>query len=114
MVILFAGRVWGIPQPEVRTMIFIQMILFELTIIWNSRSERLSAFEINPLSNKALFISVLASLAATAALMLIPRLRAAFNLAAITARELALSVLTGCTGLLLSPKPFTRPHGRRG
>ncbi len=114
VVILLAGRVWGIPQPEVRTMIFIQMILFELTIIWNSRSERLSAFKINPLSNKALFISVLASLAATAALMLTPPLRAAFNLAAITARELALSVLTGCTGLLLSPKPFTRPHGRRG
>ena len=111
VVILLAGRVWGIPQPEVRTMIFIQMILFELTIIWNSRSERLSAFEINPLSNKALFISVLASLAATAALMLAPPLRAAFNLAAITARELALSVLTGCTGLLLSPKPFTKPRG---
>ena len=106
IIIYLAGNLWAMPQEKVRTMIFIQMVLFELTIIWNSRSEHLSAFEINPLSNKTLLISVLASLAATASLMVIPQLRTAFDLAPLTAKELILPTIMGCMGLLLVPKPF--------
>jgi len=111
IIICLAGNLWAMPQEKVRTMIFIQMVLFELTIIWNSRSEKRSAFEINPLSNKTLLISVVASLAATAALIIIPQLRTAFNLATITPKELILPTVLGCTGLLLTPKPFTKPMG---
>ena len=62
----------GFDISVIRTVIFLQIALFELTIVWNTRSETRSVFKIGFGGNKWLVIAVLISVVSTIAVVYIP------------------------------------------
>ena len=119
-VAVFAFHTWsylsaGLPIPEVvlakaRTAVFVQSILYELFIVWNCRSEKRSLWRLNPLGNKYLMLTVLIALLATAMLLYVPPLQAAFRVVPLSLSDWAILALAASPGLFAVPELF---YGRK-
>jgi len=103
----------GVLIPEsiltkARTAVFLQSVFYELTVVWNCRSEKHGFWKMSPLKNKYLLFSVAMAFTATILLPYIPALQSAFHLAPLALSDLLLAGLAGGLGLFALPEVFFR------
>lgn len=99
---LFKGSVIA----KARTMALTTAIVFELFFIFNCRSEKLSAFRMNPFSNKWLIFAVVITLLLQAMVIYVPFFNSVFGTVPIGLADWILIILVCSSGLLLSPRIF--------
>jgi magnesium-transporting ATPase (P-type) len=64
---------------KARTMVFLTACFYELTVVWNCRSERHNAFKVGCFNNKTLLVAFAISVVTTFAVALIPALQVGFK-----------------------------------
>lgn len=89
---------------KAQTMCFIQATLRELMIVWNCRSERLSAFRLSWTSNKFLLVAELISIFSTIAIVYVPFLQTMFGTVPLGVWEWIVVGSVASSGLLLLPE----------
>lgn len=77
----------GATVAHARTIAVTTMVFFQFFQAWNSRSETLSVFKMNPLSNPFLFYSICAALLAQIAVIYLPQLQWIFRTEPLSAGE---------------------------
>ncbi|MBR3422047.1 MAG: cation-translocating P-type ATPase [Ruminococcus sp.] len=95
-----------------RTAALVTLIMSQLIHVFECKSERRSLFGIDPFSNVKLLLAVAVSMAALAAAVLVPQLRAVFDTVVLTRNELlialglsaAVPVLSGLFGAVFRPR----------
>jgi Ca2+-transporting ATPase len=94
------------------TMTFIQAALFELSVVWNCRSETRSVWRLGRenLRNKSFVLGVLACIILTLSLPYIPVIAPAFHIVPIGISEWAIILFLSSFGLFVLPELFS---GRR-
>jgi Ca2+-transporting ATPase len=96
----------GRALDKARTMAFTTAIMFELFFVFNCRSEKLSAFRVNPFSNKYLVLGILITILLHAMIIYVPFFNSIFGIVPLAASDWLIIVLLASSGLLLSPKVF--------
>lgn len=88
------------------TMTFMQAALFELSVIWNCRSETRSIWRMgrSAFRNKFFTVSTVATILLTVSLPYIPSLAAAFRVVPLTGQEWAIVLGCASIGLLILPE----------
>ncbi|MEX0568281.1 MAG: cation-translocating P-type ATPase, partial [Candidatus Njordarchaeota archaeon] len=89
---------------KIRTVIFLQLALFELFIVWNCRSETRSVWKIGFGGNKWLFLSVVICAFLTVSLVYIHPLTMAFHLVAIDWFDWVFVLSVASLGFLMVPE----------
>ncbi len=77
----------GVSVEKARTTALTTMVFFQFFQAWNSRSERLSIFQMNPISNPFLFYSMVAAIFAQFAVLYVPFLQLVFRTQPLTSNE---------------------------
>ncbi len=103
--------IWGDHFNKARTLAFIQLMFFELIVIWNCRSEHNCFLKVKPWSNKYLLISVLTCMIVSVILPYIEIARTLFNLEPLTPRDWALTLGFSSLGFLVLPEVFIKRNG---
>ncbi len=104
---------YNIATLKARTMVFLVIILCELLLVWNCRSEEKYFWELGIRDNPLLLISVLMGILTTFALIYIHPLNVAFGLTPLTLEEITIAILAALPTLLLIQKWFVRkPQAR--
>jgi Ca2+-transporting ATPase len=93
---------------KARTMTFTTTIFFEMFFVFNCRSEKRSAFRINPLTNKKLIASVLLSILLQIFIIYIPFFQIMFGTVALSTSDWIKILLFSSPGLLVFPEIFMR------
>lgn len=91
---------------KARTMVFTQTMLFEFFLVFNCRSEKKSAFRLNPSENKKLLLAIFVSLALQVLIIYTPVLQAIFNIVPLNLYDWLLVVAFSATALLVLPEVF--------
>lgn len=91
---------------RVRTVVFLQVVLFELMIIWNVRSESKSVFKIGFGGNRLLLAAVISCFLITLLIVYVPPLAAAFHLTPLPLSDWIAILAVGLLGLLIVPEVF--------
>ncbi|MCL6472608.1 MAG: HAD-IC family P-type ATPase [Firmicutes bacterium] len=82
----------GYPLEHARTMALTTVVFTQFFHVFNSRSERISVFRQNPLSNRFLFVSIIAAFLAQMALIYIPAMQTVFRSTPLSIREFLIAV----------------------
>lgn len=90
----------GYDIDHARTVSLTTIVLFQLFNVFNVRSERLSIFQMNMLSNPFLFYSVIASLIAQVSIIYVPSFQFVFRTSALGISDWAVITLVATTVLL--------------
>ncbi len=77
----------GVSLEKARTTAITTMVFFQFFQAWNSRSERLSIFQMNPIGNPFLFYSMVAAIFAQLAVLYVPSLQFIFRTQPLTSSE---------------------------
>lgn len=77
----------GVSIEKARTTALTTMVFFQFFQAWNSRSERLSVFQLNPIGNPFLFYSMVAAVFAQLAVLYVPSLQLVFRTQPLTPNE---------------------------
>ncbi|MEM2351895.1 MAG: cation-translocating P-type ATPase, partial [Thermoproteota archaeon] len=114
LLVLVAGGIFywyyyviGRTLAEARTMAFIIIVLNELFVVWNSRSEKRGVFRLNPLSNKHLIFACLISVITTVAVIYFGIFGTVWLNSLV---DWGVAILASMMGLLILPEIF---YGRR-
>lgn len=94
----------GHSLDKARTMAFMQSALYELVIVWNSRSDKHNAFKVGFTSNKFLLVSVITGMALSFSLVNVPFLASMFRLVTLSLHEWLIVLAVASSGLLLMPE----------
>ncbi len=92
-----------ISLEKARTMVFTTLVMFELLLVFNSRSETKSVFRNNPFTNIKLVVAVLLSAALQLAVIYIPALQPIFGTVALSLNDWGL--IAGFSALALACLP---------
>jgi Ca2+-transporting ATPase len=106
---------WGLASADevvARTMVFTQIVFFELIVVFNCRSETRSVFRLNPASNGWLLAAIGFSALAQVAIVFTPFLQGLFGTAALGAAEWGVVLLGSSLAFLALPELFIRRAGR--
>ena len=98
--------VLGASLDKARTCVFMFMALYELLIVWNSRSEIKNAFRFGLKGNVALLVSVILSLIVTLSLAYIPEVAQAFHLVPPGLNDWLIILIGASAGLFIWPEFF--------
>jgi Ca2+-transporting ATPase len=93
---------------KARTMAFTTIILFQMFFVFNCRSEKRSAFKINPFTNNKLIMSVLFSVILQIIVIYVPFFQAIFETVPLNAYDWAKITVFSLSGLLVLPEVFMR------
>ncbi|NIO44024.1 MAG: HAD-IC family P-type ATPase [Candidatus Aenigmarchaeota archaeon] len=93
---------------KARTMVFTQTMLFEFFFVFNCRSEKKSAFRLNPLKNKKLLIAILISIILQVVIIYTPMLQTIFKVVPLNAMDWVKIIIFSAVGLLVVPEIFIR------
>ena len=93
---------------KARTMIFTQTMMFEFFLVFNCRSEKKSAFRLNPLENKKLLIAILVSLLLQIIIIYTPMLQTIFKVVPLDFMDWILVIIFSAVALLVVPEVFIR------
>ena len=95
---------------EARTATFVQATIFELTSVWNCRSETRSVWRMgrDALKNKFFVTSTIVSIVATLSIVYIPVTARMFGLYPLSPTDLLISIGVGGLGLLVLPEVFMK------
>jgi len=93
---------------KARTMAFTTTIFFEMFFVFNCRSEKRSAFKINPFTNKKLIASVLFSVLLQIIIIYVPFFQIMFKTVPLNIYDWAKIILLSSSGLLVLPEIFMR------
>lgn len=91
---------------KARTMAFTASITFQMFFLFNCRSEKLSAFRLNPFSNKWLIFAVIITFLLQAMVIYVPFFNSIFGTVPIGLFDWAIIILLCSSGLLVSPRIF--------
>mgnify|MGYP000014571689 CR=1 FL=1 len=108
LIFYYALSVMNAHINKARTMVFLFVALFELFVIWNSRSEEKSIFRLKLTDNPYLLISVMIALLTTVSLPYIPFVARAFHLSPLSLNDWLIILPAAATGLLVLPEIFMR------
>jgi len=103
----YYAQILGESMEKIRTIIFLQVALFELTVIWNCRSETKSVFRIGFRGNKWLLISVILCAILTVSLVYTP-LALAFHLVPLNPRDWIAVLAVSVLGFIMLPEVLMR------
>ncbi len=92
----------GVSLARARTIALTTIVFTQFFHVFNSRSERTSVFLQDPTSNRFLFLSILAALAAQIAVVYVPFMRIVFRTTPLSAGEFLIGVAAGASVLLAS------------
>jgi len=92
------------------TLAFIQAVMQELVLVWNSRSEKHNAFKVGFTSNKFLLVTVIVSFFLTVSLCYVPILQVLFGTTPLNPTDWVIVSLVACSGFLVLPEIF---YGRK-
>ena len=87
-----------------RTMVFAVACFYELTVIWNCRSETRHAFRVGFLNNKPLLAAVFVSAFSTLIVIYIPAFQFIFQTIFLELTDLLLVIVLSLSGFLLIPE----------
>ena len=91
---------------KARTSTFMLAVIWELLIVWNSRSDKKGVFALSPFSNKYLLISVIISGAITILLLYTPIFQLAFQTIPLNFEDWILITVFSLSALLMVPEIF--------
>ena len=91
----------GIPLATARTVALTTMVFFQFFQAFNCRSETLSVFEMNPLQNPFLFVSIIAAFFAHLAVLYVPALQYIFRTVPLTGSQWALIAVISTSILIV-------------
>jgi Ca2+-transporting ATPase len=97
---------------KARTMAFTTTIFFEMFFVFNCRSEKRSAFKINPLTNKKLIASVLLSVLLQIIIIYVPFFQIMFKTVPLNISDWLKVLLFSSLGLFVLPEIFMRKTHR--
>ena len=99
-----------LPQglDKARTMVFTSIVIFELILVFNLRSEKKSVFRNNPFSNRFLIFSVISSIVLQLAVIYIPELQSLFGTVGLGLNDWLVVLLYSSSALLILPEVFIR------
>lgn len=95
---------------KARTMAFTTIVIFELLLVFNARSEKKSIFRNNPLTNKMLLIAVLFSFILQLLVVYLPPLQSVFGTVALTLSDWLIVVVFSLSSLLVLPEILIRKN----
>lgn len=103
-------RVWHLPPKQVNTMVFMEALFFELSSVWNCRSETHSVWArgMENFENKFFVLGVLVNIPLTLAMVYWAPFRVIFDTAILTFRELMITFGISIIGLFLLPEVLMR------
>ncbi|MEM1717651.1 MAG: cation-translocating P-type ATPase C-terminal domain-containing protein [Candidatus Bathyarchaeia archaeon] len=101
------GKPMELVLAEARTMAFIRATLQEVFVVWNCRSEKKSAFRLNPLSNKYLLLACIVSAGLT---IIVPYFGLFGTVWLSDPIQWMITILASMSGLFILPEVF---YGRR-
>jgi len=97
-----------IALDKARTMLFTQTMLFEFFLVFNCRSEKKSAFRLNPLENKKLIIAIAISLFLQVVIIYTPMLQGIFGVVPLEFMDWLTIIIFSAVGLLVVPEILIR------
>lgn len=103
----------GFPLEHARTMALTTVVFTQFFHVFNSRSETISVFRQNPLSNRFLFISIIAAFLAQMSILYVPFMQAVFRTIPLSLREFAIAV-TAASAVLFGSELDKLRVRRRG
>ncbi len=108
---------WGLMTADeavARTMVFTQIVFFELIVVFNCRSETRSIFRLNPASNRQLLLAVASSALAQLAIVYTPFLQGLLGTAPLDAAQWTVVLLGSSLAFLALPGILIKPteHAR--
>ncbi len=109
-VFLFSYFVLSEGLEKAMTLAFMQAVMQELVLVWNSRSEKHNAFKVGFASNKFLLVAVIASFFLTVSLCYVPIFQVLFGTAPLNLTDWIIVSLVACSGFLILPEIF---YGRK-
>ena len=109
-IVTFAVFITELPNGlgKARTMAFTTTIIFEMLFVFNCRSEKKSAFRINPFTNKKLILSVALSIFLQLAILYIPFLQTLFQTVPLGLYDWLKIILLSGSALLILPEVFMK------
>jgi len=95
---------------EARTVAFIQTAMFELSVIWNCRSETKSVWRLGHknFSNKVFIVAEIASITLTLSICYIPVTQQMFHVVPLSPLDLVYVIGVASWGLFVPPEVFIR------
>ena len=93
---------------KARTMVFTQTMVFEFFLIFNCRSDKKSAFKLNPFENKKLLLAIIVSFILQLFIIYTPVLQAIFNVVPLSIGDWATVFAFSAIALLIMPEVFIR------
>ena len=91
----------GVSVASARSVALTTMVFFQFYQALNCRSETLSVFEMNPLSNPFLFVSIIGAFFAHLAVLYVPALQYVFRTVPLSWDQWLLIVICSCTILFV-------------
>jgi len=109
-IVTFAVFITELPNglEKARTMAFTTTIIFEMFFVFNCRSEKKSAFRINPFTNKKLILSVALSIFLQLAILYIPFLQTLFQTVPLGLYDWLKIILLSGSAFLILPEVFMK------
>ena len=99
--IYYLELVSGVPVESARSVALTTMVFFQFYQALNCRSETLSVFEMNPLSNPFLFVSIIGAFFAHLAVLYVPALQYIFRTVPLDWNQWFLVIISSFTILLI-------------
>lgn len=101
---------WGLNfgVEKARTLVLTLSVMFQMIFMFNCRSEEKPFFRVNPLSNKYLFVSVLAVVGLQLLVVYWDVLQPVFETVALNATDWTVIVLLSLLGTVISPSYFLK------
>ena len=95
---------------KARTMVFTTIVVYELLLVFNSRSETKSVFRNNPFTNKMLLLAVLSSLILQFLVIYLPALQSVFGTVSLAVTDWLVVLGFSSVALLILPEFFVRKN----
>jgi len=95
---------------KARTMAFTTLVVFELLLVFNARSEERSVFRNSPFTNRFLVLAVVSSLVLQLSVIYLPPLQPIFGTMALTAVDLIKVLGASSLALIVLPEIFIRKN----
>jgi Ca2+-transporting ATPase len=95
---------WGIEKA--RTLVFTTLVVYQLILVFNCRSENKSILQMNPFSNKYLVIGVIGSFALQLLAVYAPFMQTIFGTCALSTFDWVIIILFSLLSTVVSPKFF--------
>ncbi|MFB0514672.1 MAG: cation-translocating P-type ATPase [Candidatus Bathyarchaeia archaeon] len=93
---------------KARTMVFLVACFYELTVVWNCRSESRNALRVGFLTNKSLLIAVIISVFSTLAVIYVPTLQVMFQTVSLDLLEWTIVIFVPSLGFFVVPEVFMK------